>query len=113
MEIDLQCIGDWLLALLDVCIFVYLYNCVYLYLSVCLLKQMSMELVPPYISKNYYMRPERPVHQTLRTLRTLTVTLNATSAGRHIRTPFPIYPCVLDVPTTFTTKPMRPDALRP
>jgi len=46
MEIDLQGIGDWLLALLDVCIFVYLYNCVYLYLSVCLLKQMSMELAP-------------------------------------------------------------------
>jgi len=66
-----------------------------------------------YISKNYYMRPERPVHQTLRTLRTLTVTLDATSAGRHVRMPFPIYPCVLDVPTTSTTKPMRPDALRP
>ena len=43
-----------------------------------------------HISKNYYMRPERPVHQTLRTLRTLTVTLDATSAGRHVRTPFPI-----------------------
>ena len=65
------------------------------------------------ISKNYYMRPERPVHQTLRTVRTLTVTLDATSAGRHVRTPFPLYPCVLNVPTTSTTKPMRPDALRP
>ena len=30
-----------------------------------------------HISKNYYMRPERPLHQTLRTLRTLTVTLDA------------------------------------
>jgi len=50
-----------------------------------------------YIRQNYYMRPERPVHQTLRTLRTLTGTRNATSAGRHVRTPFPIYPCVLDV----------------
>jgi len=66
-----------------------------------------------HISKNYYMRPERPVHQTLRTLRTLNVTLDATSAGRHVRTPFPIDPCVLDVPTTSTTKRMRPDALRP
>jgi len=65
------------------------------------------------ISKDYYMRPECPMHQTLRTLRMLTVTLDATSAGHHVRTPFPIYPCVLDVPTTSTTKPMRPDALRP
>jgi len=64
------------------------------------------------ISKNYYMRPERPVHQTLRTLRTLTVTLDATSAGRHVRTPFAIYPGVLDVPTTSSTKRMRPDTLR-
>ena len=59
------------------------------------------------------MRPERPVHQTLRTLRTLTVALEATSAGRHVRTPFPIYPCVLDVPMRSTTKRLRPDALRP
>jgi len=58
------------------------------------------------------MCPERRVHQTLRTLRTLTVTVDATSAGRHVRTLFPIYPCVLDVPTTSTTKRMRPDALR-
>ena len=65
------------------------------------------------IRKNYYMRPERPVHQTLRTLRTLTVIQDATSAGRYIRTPFLIYPYVLDVPTTSTTKRMRPDALRP
>jgi len=49
------------------------------------------------ISKNYYMRPECPVHQTLRTLRTLTVTLYATSAGPHVRRRFAIYPCVLDV----------------
>jgi len=59
------------------------------------------------------MRPERPVHQMLSSLRTLTVTLDATSAGRHVRTPFPIYPCVLEVPTTSTTKRMRADALRP
>jgi len=52
-----------------------------------------------HISKNYYMRAERPVHQTLRTLRTLTVTQDATSAGRHVRTPFPIYPL----------RPQRPD----
>jgi len=32
------------------------------------------------ISKNYYIRPERPVHQTLRRLRALTITLDATSA---------------------------------
>jgi len=69
--------------------------------------------MPVDISKNYYMRPERPVHQTLRMLRTLTVTLNATSAGHYVGTPFPIYPCILDVPTTSTTKRMRPDALRP
>ena len=30
-----------------------------------------------FISKNYYMRPERAVHQTLRTLRTSTVTQDA------------------------------------
>ena len=65
------------------------------------------------ISKNYYMRPERPVHQTLGTLRTVTVTLEATLAGRHVLKPFPIYPCFLDVPTTSTTVRMRPDALRP
>ena len=57
------------------------------------------------------MRPERPVHQTLRELRTLTVTLDETSAGHHLLTPFPMYPCVLDVPTTSTTKRMRPDAV--
>jgi len=66
-----------------------------------------------YISKNYYMRPERPMHQTLRTLRTLTITLDTTSARRHVRTPFPIYPCVHDVPTTSSTKRMHPNALRP
>ena len=65
------------------------------------------------ISKGYYMGPERPVHQTLRTLRTLTVTLDATSAGRHVQTPLPIYPWVLDIPTTSTIQCMRPDALRP
>ena len=32
------------------------------------------------ISKNYYMGPEGPVHQMLRTLKTLTVTLDAVSA---------------------------------
>ena len=31
------------------------------------------------ISKNYYMRPERPVHQTLRTLKTLTANLDVAS----------------------------------
>jgi len=66
-----------------------------------------------HIRKYYYMRPEGPGHQTLRTLRTLTITLDAMSAGRHLRTPLPIYPWVLDVPTTSTTKHMRPDVLRP
>ena len=68
---------------------------------------------PRAISKNYYMRRERPVHQTLRTLRKLTVTLDVTSAGLHVRTSFPIYPWVLDVPMTSNTKLMRPDALTP
>jgi len=73
--------------------------------------------MPVYISKNYYMRRERPVHQTLRTLRKLTVTLDATSAGRDVgRTSrpdaIPIYPCVLEVLTMSTTQRMRPDALR-
>ena len=31
------------------------------------------------ISENYYMRPERPVHQTLRTLKTLTANLDVAS----------------------------------
>ena len=53
------------------------------------------------------------MHQTLRTLRTLTVTLNTTSARRQVETPFPIYPCVLEVPMTSTIKLMRSDALRP
>jgi len=85
------------------------YRFVYLHSAsggdICTVKQI-------YSSKNYNMGPECPVHQTLRTLRTLTVTLDATWAGRHVVTPFPIYPCLLDVPTTSTTKRMRPDALR-
>ena len=31
------------------------------------------------ISENYYMRPERPVHQTLGTLKTLTANLDVAS----------------------------------
>jgi len=74
-------------------------------------KREKTELI--YISKNYYVRPERPVHQRLRARRRLTVTLDATSAGCHVRTPFPIYPWVLDVPRPSPTKRMHPDALRP
>jgi len=59
-------------------------------------KREKTELI--YISKNYYMRPERRVHQRLRALRRFTVTLDATSARCHVRTLFPIYPWVLDVP---------------
>jgi len=65
------------------------------------------------ISKNYYMRPRRPMDRTHRTLRTLTGTLDAISAGRHVQTLLPIYLWFLDVPTTSTTKYMCPDALRP
>jgi len=56
-------------------------------------------LLPNYycISKNYYRRPEGPVHQKLRTLRMLTISQDVKSAGRHVRMAFPIYPCVLDV----------------
>ena len=37
------------------------------------------------ISKNYYMRPERPVLQTLGTLKTSTSSPDATSARRYVR----------------------------
>ena len=59
------------------------------------------------------MPPECPVPQTLWMLRTLTVTLDATSAGRHVRMPFPIHPGALNALTTSTAKRMRPDASDP
>ena len=39
----------------------------------------TLQEVYIYISENYYMRPERPVHQTLRTLKTLTANLDVAS----------------------------------
>jgi len=48
----------------------------------------------------------------LRTLRTLTLTLEATSAERNLLISSPIYPCAVDVPTTSTAKRMGPVALR-
>ena len=38
-----------------------------------------------YISKNYYLRPERPVHLTHGTLGTQTDVLDATSDRRRVR----------------------------
>ena len=42
-----------------------------------------------YISKNYPLRPVRPVRLTLGTLLTLTATQEVTSLGRSVLTPSP------------------------
>ena len=40
---------------------------------------LAVEAVSKKISENYFMRPERPVHQTLRNLKTLTANLDVAS----------------------------------
>ena len=62
-----------------------------------------------YISKNYYLRPELPVHLTHGTLRTQTDVLDATSDRRRVRN-IPLSSSHLLTPSGHgPVRPVRPD----
>ena len=66
----------------------------------------------PHISKNYILRPVRPMHLTHRTSKTQTSTPDVTSIRRRIRNIFFAFSCVLTSSGHVPLHPERPDDVR-